>query len=125
MTSEEKEVQVKTAERKIETSAVNDIDTLHPEPKSFNLAGRSYWITPLKLKDMRLLVKLSKAKLGKDMDEGDLQLMIDSVAQILKEPDKNFIEENLDIPTMTNLFKIVESVNYNNIPIQKGKPEGN
>ena len=126
-TAEEKEADIAAAEGAVKTDGTDDDIVFSPEPKKLKLGDREYAVTPLKLKQMRLLMKLSSVNL-KEFDEKQLELIIDTMSSILGEPDKDFIEENLDIPTMTALFTTITEINYAGIPkpkIDDRKTSGN
>lgn len=120
LTFEEKSAMVeKATEQAAPTMGPDDDKIFNPEPVKVQLGGKDYELRPLKLSQMRYLIRLSKINLTK-FDEEQLQIVVDCVSVILKEPDKQFVEDNLDIPTMTQLFSDIERLNYAGIP--KPKP---
>jgi len=96
-------------------SEINDDDIFNPEAKVIVLGSRKYEIKPLKLKEMRVLIQLSKIDL-KNFDESQLQQVIDCISIILHEPDKDVLESEIDIPVMMQLFEDISKVNYNGVP---------
>ena len=116
MDEKTKAEQLETADESAKTDQENDLDVLVPEPEIVKLGDREYKINPLKLKDMRLLVRLSKVNTGAGMSEDDLTCMVEAIGQVLKEDDLEFVEANLDLPTMQEIFVQVERVNRAGIP---------
>ncbi|MEO0205869.1 MAG: hypothetical protein ABIL22_04245 [candidate division WOR-3 bacterium] len=114
LTFEEKAKQIDSVQEK-----ANDVNVIFPEGVPFELAGRQYKVFPLKLKQMRLLLKLSKIKYDSSMTDGDLDVIVDAISEVLNEGDRDFIERNIDAGKLSELFGVLEKVNYSGIP--KGK----
>ena len=123
LTAEQKMEQIENAESNApaEKEKVNDDDILNPVEYVITLGERKYKLLPLKLKEMRLLTKLSKVKIGVNFDDEQLDLIVDCISALIHEPDKNFIEENMDTPLLTELFVNIQKMNYVGVPTsQKG-----
>jgi hypothetical protein len=110
-----------------EMSMEKETNIFFPEKEAITVGDRKYLIGPLKLKQMKLLLRLSKIDL-KSISESSIDAMTDGIAEILKEPDKAFLEENLDVRLIKSIFQIVRDQTYAGIP--KGRvgsgnpPEG-
>jgi hypothetical protein len=93
---------------------INDLETLYPTGKVFELAGRKYTILPLNLPQLVLLADMRKAflKLSGDISNEDIVPLVDLFSSILKEPDKNFIRESMNIPKIKELMDLVNELNY-------------
>jgi len=124
MDAEAKIEQLQKSEGSVSSPDGNDLDIFIPEPQVLKFGGRGYKIRPLKLKEMRLLVKLAKLKSVVGTDE-QLDQVIDIVSQLLKEPDKEFINEHMDIPALGELFQKINLVNYGKTSLPKGVQSGN
>jgi hypothetical protein len=121
LTAEEKEAQILNAESsslpgKVDTT-INDDDVFNPPGKEVELSGKKYLLKPLKLSEMRIMMRLSQVKLGKgEFNEEQIDTIVECLSKILKESDKTFIEDNLDAFTMSRLFKSIQDVNYSGVP---------
>jgi hypothetical protein len=122
MDVQEKEKQIQETEFKAQerSDGKEDYAVMVPEPVPFVIGGKTYNLLPLKLSEMRLLIKLSGMEVKSVFGNKEINLVIDCVSTILKEPDVAFLEANLDVPTLTALFKALDMVNYTGIP--KAKP---
>lgn len=118
MTFEERTKLVEEADGTVSTGAVNDDNIFNPLPVEVKLGDRIYKMLPLKLKQMRSLIRLSKVNLNA-FGEEQLETVIDCISEILNEPDKGFLEDNLDVPTMVSLFAQIQKANYGDVPKPK------
>ncbi len=101
-----------------------EAEIFYPEPVKIKVGDREYLLQPLKLKQMRLLIKLSKLDI-KSISIDMIDNLTDSISQLLKEPDKDFLEENLDVTLIKDIFLKVRSLTYAGMPAQEGAaPKG-
>lgn len=100
-----------------------EAEILYPEPEVVKIFGREYKIHPLKLRQMRLLIKLAKIDL-KSIDDSTLDSLIGGVSEILGEKDLSFLEENLDIRLIKDIFQKVRRVTYTGVSADGGTPKG-
>jgi hypothetical protein len=124
--AEAKEEQLRKAEEKSPGQVnVDDLNIFSPEPEVLRFGGREYKLLPLKIKEMRLLVQLSKLKNIVGTDE-QLDGVKSIVSQLIKEPDMAFLEDNLDTQVISELFQKINRVNYGSMPrMAKGALTGN
>jgi hypothetical protein len=122
MDAQEKEKQLQGVELKAQerSEGKDDYTVMIPEPIPFKIGDKVYNLLPLKLAEMRLLIKLSGMEVKNVFGNKEINLVIECVSAILKEPDAAFLEANLDVPMLTALFRALDRVNYTGIP--KAKP---
>lgn len=101
-----------------EESNIDDIDIISPESECFKLGDREYEIKPLPLGRIKLLVRLSKLQDKLNTEEGiDETIMI--IGKVIGEKDVEFLGEHITVDEITDLFKIIEKVNYRGAPKKK------
>ena len=126
LTAEEKEKQISENESKVEEKQVDDSEILHPDNCTVKIGERSYTIRPPKMKEIKYLAKLSKVQFTDTLEDETVDAMIDALSVLLKEKDKEYLESNLDIPTLIQVCQVLEKVTYASIPLpRKGEtPKG-
>jgi len=100
-----------------------EAEILYPEPEIVKVEDREYKIYPLKLRQMRLLVKLAKIDL-KSIDDSTIDSLTNGVSEILGEKDIAFLESNLDLRLIKDIFQKVRKVTYAGVPTDGGTPKG-
>jgi len=129
MTKDDKEKQIVKAESQGTEAQeeTQDLNIFMPEPVPLVLGKKKYLLRPLKLNQMRLLVKLSEISMKTVMGNKEIDLIIDCLSEILPEPDKKYLEQFIDVPTLGNIFMKLNLLNYAGVPKVKTKenPPGN
>lgn len=113
----EKEKQIESAEKKpaFQMDAEKEAQIFFPENEKVSIGGKEYNIVPLKLKQMRLLLQLSKIDL-KVISDDVIGTLTNGIAEIIGEKDLAFIEENVDVPKVKEIFLKVRKVTYTGMP---------
>ena len=129
MTKDDKEKQIVKAENQGAEAQeeTQDLNIFMPEPVPLVLGKKKYLLRPLKLNQMRLLVKLSEISMKTVMGNKEIDLIIDCLSEILPDPDKKYLEQFIDVPTLGNIFMKLNLLNYAGVPKVKTKenPPGN
>ena len=129
MTKDDKEKQIVKAENQGAEAQeeTQDLNIFMPEPIPLVLGKKKYLLRPLKLNQMRLLVKLSELGVKNSMGGKEIDLIVDCLSEILPEPDKKYLEECIDVPTLRGIFLKLNLLNYAGVPKVKTKenPPGN
>lgn len=115
MDAKEKEEQL-TNQPSPGIDAEDEADIFYPpEPQEVKIVDRVYKIGSLKLRQMKLLLQLSRIDL-KRIDEDSIDKMTRGVSAILGEKDIDFLEDNLDADLIKEIFKKVRLATYAGIP---------
>lgn len=115
---EEKEKQIENVineQIKEQTEKDNTLDFLIPEETDFKIKDRIYKLKTPPFKKLKILNKLgrllNKIYISKEENETDLDEMVNLISLFLDEPDKEFLENNLDVPTLFNFLTIIQRLN--------------
>lgn len=87
-----------------------DIEIIDPEPEIFRLGGKTYELKPLPIKKLKLLYKLQNLDL-EDKNEEALTLCVETISKLLNETDINFLEDNLDMGSLSEFFAKIMQLN--------------
>jgi hypothetical protein len=102
-----------------------EADILFPEPEKVVVGGRTYEIKPIVLANVKTLIRLKKLNLNlSEADESLIDRLVDGISELLHEPDKEFILQNVSIPLFKEIFTKVKRSTYMGIPDQGGTPKG-
>jgi hypothetical protein len=129
LTAEEKQKQIEKAQ-----GASQDKESLTPEasaaifapePVIIKVGDRPYTLSAMKLRQTQLLIRLTKLIRGTTVDniEETIDKIAEGLSQLLKEPDREFLMDNLDMPLIQRILAITTRLTYMGIPLG-GPPKG-
>lgn len=119
MEATEKAEQIQAVAESAIKEQTGDGDIFFPEPEIFVLGGRKYTLHSPKYKEQRLISRMRSIDIT-NLQAEDMDLPIDCISEILKEPDRDFIESNIDNALMYELFYKVSVLATKGIPMQGG-----
>jgi hypothetical protein len=98
----------------------NDLEILFPKPAKWTLGEKEYELRPFRFSEIEMLDEIQNINPA-TVSRDDLDKILSLVSSVLKEPDKQFIKDNMDPIELQDLIETVMKLNSTGIPVNKKK----
>lgn len=120
MNAEEKEKQIEDMAEKSLKDIPDDSDILVPRTGTANIGGREYKIHGLPLRYIREFTDVLNVKNDSEFTPGHYKKLLDVVSKSIREPDIDFIEENLTLHEVSQIIATSYRISMTGMPNPQG-----